>query len=352
MLKNNGCTYIYIRAIFANCEKSNKIGQNQKSACTGNVRAKPILYGKCPPPSKNPYLSMFFRGAYFLRKERFMKFVSVDTGEIIDIASYKTMKQLTTEENDLKDSNQRKKLYEVIRKELGGFYFLQYNKLLDTLENDTATAFRFLYLCSYSDKDGYIYTYNSKKCSSYTDFTFIFDRTRSTVTDFVKAMEKHNLVYKIDDCYVVNTQYYSMNINSQTFKTNSIRTFNNAIRELYKNSNPKEHSLIGEILKLVPYINISNNILCWNNEAVRSDDIIPLTLAEIRGILRPNSDYGRKLTNKIEKLTIKGEPVFGKFDSLGNPHYVINPRLFYRGNNIDQLKGLIDQFDVTKNKRK
>lgn len=277
-----------------------------------------------------------------------MRFANLETGEIVNIASYTTTDQADSEDFSNKKKNECRKLYNTIQSEFGNFYFYQYKRLLTTLENDTATAFRFLYLCTFADKDGYIYTSENQKCTTYSDFIFIFDRTKSTVTDFVKALEKYKLVYKSRECFIINSQYYAMNINSNSFKTNSVRAFNNAIRELYKDSNPKEHSVIGEVLKLVPYINIANNTLCWNIEDVHPDAIIPLTMQEIRHVLRPNSDYGRKITNKIENLYIKGEPVLGKFEATKGYQYIINPRLFYRGNNIYQLKGIMDQFDIAK----
>ena len=99
---------------------------------------------------------------------------------------------------------------------------------------------------------------------------------------------------------------------------------------------------------IAPYINLYNNILCWYPEESDKDKIQPLTLAEIRFILRANSNYGYEIERKLESLFIKGEPVFGKFEAAEEYQYIINPRLLYRGNDPLQFKGLIDQFDVAK----
>ena len=273
------------------------------------------------------------------------------TGEFKDdVRGIITGDDIKKREEDIKAFHLRRDLFNIIGKELGNFYFYRYDKLLELLNEDTATAFRFLYLCTYGDKSGYILTYNNQRCSKYSDFIFIFDRTKSSVIKFVKTMEDYKLIYKQNDFYKINSEYYSMNLDSTTFKKNSIRTFNRAIRDLYKNSDPREHSVIGEILKLVPYINISNNVLCWNIKDVHPDEIIPLNMNEIRAILRPKSDYGRKIMNKLEKLFIKGEPVLCRFESVGQTQYIINPRLFYRGNDISQLNAIIEQFDISKHR--
>jgi hypothetical protein len=132
------------------------------------------------------------------------------------------------------------------------------------------------------------------------------------------------------------------------FKRQSIRTFNNAIKELYNNSNPKEHGIMGQFIKLVPYINIYNNTLCTDIECTDTKEIIPLNKSEIANILEPNNTYGYTLLDKLMNIFIKGEPAMGLFISMGQYQYRINPRLFYRGNDYRNLQDLINSFDITK----
>lgn len=277
------------------------------------------------------------------------RWYNVVTGEFKDdVRSILTGEDIKNEDEDSKILHMKRRLYNKIGEAFGNFYFYRYDKLLQLVEDDTATGFRFLFLCTYGDKQGYILTYNEEKCSIYSDFIPIFDRTKSSVIKIIKTLEEYGLIYKQNNYYRINSEYYSMNLDSAAFKKNSIRTFNRAIRELYKDSDPREHGAIGELLKLVPYINISNNVLCWNIEDVHPDEIIPLTMNEIRTILRPKSDYGRKIMNKLETLFIKGEPVLLKTQSVNQTQYVINPRLFYRGNDITQLGAIIEHFDISK----
>ena len=51
----------------------------------------------------------------------------------------------------------------LLQQEYGNFIHTRYQALLDKLNNDTATAFRFIYLCTYMDYDtGYILWKNEK----------------------------------------------------------------------------------------------------------------------------------------------------------------------------------------------
>lgn len=276
-------------------------------------------------------------------------FIDYDTGEIIEkVTGY------TTEDSESKKTAyrqlqlKRKHLRELIEHHCGEFYFYRYDKLLEQLQDDTATAFRFLYLCACADKDGYIYKYGREKCRTIEDFTNVFEKTKDTVRRYMETLISNQLIFKDAAGYRLNPLFYSMGNLDDEFKRNTIRTFNKAIKELYYDSDPKEHKMIGKVLKLVPYINVYNNVLCWNIYETNKELIQPLTLSEIRTIIHSKNNYGYDIIDKLEKLFIKGEPVIGNFTSVGEEHYIINPRLFYRGNNSKDLQSIIDQFDISK----
>lgn len=276
-------------------------------------------------------------------------FIDYDTGEVLEgITSY------TTESDDAKRTayrqlqQKRKHIRELVDHHCGEFYFYRYDKLLEQLQDDTATAFRFLYLCACADKDGYVYKYGREKCRSVEDFTYVFEKTKDTVRRYMETLTSNQLIFKNDGSYKLNPLFYSMGNLDDDFKRNTIRTFNKAIKELYYNSDPKEHKMIGRVLKLVPYINVYNNVLCWNIYETDKQLIQPLTLSEIRTIIHPRNNYGYQVVENLMNLFIKGEPVIGNFTSIGEEHYIINPRLFYRGNNANDLQLIIDQFDISK----
>lgn len=276
------------------------------------------------------------------------KIVDYETGEIIENVS-----RVITEDEDKKIraykqlQQQRKSLRDLMKRHCGGFYFYRYDKLIEQLNDDTATAFRFLYLCACADSDGRIVKYNNEYCCTKEDFTYIFDRPLRTVRKYVDDLLTNKLLYKDGAEYKLNPMYYSIGMDD-SFKRNSIRTFNKAIKELYYNSDPKEHKVIGKILKLVPFINIYNNVLCWNIEETDEKLIQPLTLRDIMNIVHPGTNYSYDVVDKLQTLFIKGEPVLGNFSSVKQQQYIINPRLFYRGNNVEDLRAVIEQFDISK----
>lgn len=277
-----------------------------------------------------------------------IRLVDPETGEIIDVAWYRTVDQDERTSNFRQMSKKAQKLHKMIAQHCGGFFFYRYQDLLSVLEGDTATGFRFVYLCACATKEGYFIKYNNEICKTQEDFTYIFDKTKDTVKKYLLKLENHNLIYKDEKGYRLNSLYYYCSLDSDEQKKNSVRTFRNCVKELYNNSNPNEHALMGELLKFVPYINIYNNVICWNPEESDKNQVHPLSLRDIRCVIRENSNYGRELEERLEMIFIKGEPVFGKFEAANEYHYIINPRLLYRGNDPSQFRSLIDQFDIAK----
>ena len=272
--------------------------------------------------------------------------VNFDTGEKID-----NVTRIITEQQEHKIIEFRKHNNAAIHIQdaYGEFFFYKYDDFLSYLNYDLATAFRFLYLCSFADRDGKIFIGNEKPVISEQDFIVLFDKSRTSVEYFCKDLINSELIYKdFSGIYRVNDNYFSKKIiNDEDFRNRSTRVFDEAIQNLYKQLTSNEHTFAGELLKLIPYMNIRTNILCRNIDETIPERISPLSKDELQNIFRPNSDYGRKLRSRIEKFSIHSEPVIGKITLMYESHYFVNPRLFYRGDNINDLKAILDHIDIS-----
>ena len=244
---------------------------------------------------------------------------------------------------------QRKEYFHNLNENFGEFFFYKYDKLLQDIQYQMATAFRFLYVCSKADRTHKVIAYDNYVATNPFDFTYIFNKPRTTSIDFYHDLANHELIYQdTDGNYRVNDNYFAKDFSNDEFKRHSVRVFNIALQDLYNQLTSSEHVFGGELLKLVPYMNVHTNVLCHYIEEADINYMEPLTKEEIQTILRDDSDYGRKLRLKMEKFMLRDEPVLGKFAAMGETHYIINPRLFYRGNNINDLKATMQNFDICK----
>ena len=280
------------------------------------------------------------------------KIALVDTGEMYDIVRMTTVKQAEVQEKYKKKRREKLEFNEELVGQYGYFYFLRYDKVIELLRDDTATAFRYLYLCTFGDRNGNIISFDQHKCSTYEDFTYIFEKTKDTVKHYLAPMISKKMIYKDGGYYKINSMYYMNTLDDDETKRNSIRTFKDAVKILYRNSDVREHSLMGQLIKFTPYINIQKNILCFNIDCNNKDEILPLSKNDIANILKPNSKYGYDLLNKLLNSYCKSEPIMGVFESGAEEHYIINQRLFYRGSNTNDLLYLVEAFDIAKAQHK
>ena len=260
---------------------------------------------------------------------------------MVRLVTQKDREKLAT----LKDSEKKKlEMYNMIKKEYGGFFFCKYDSVSDVFERDPATGFRFLYVCTFADNDGYIRADDSF-CTKAIHFTEIWGACTSTTYKFLNDLVSAGLLCRTDDKrYRITPGIYSMHINNTDFHKNSYRMFSNSIRHLYENSDPREHGSLGEMFRLIPYLNIHHNVLCHNREEADLRKIEPLSKSDICAALRPDSDYGRKLLKSFDRFTLWSRPVLISAYESGKEHYVINPRLLYCGGRPDNLYRVMRQF--------
>lgn len=234
---------------------------------------------------------------------------------------------------------------------LGEFYFVNYRKLLATIDDDTGLAFKYLYLCTFADKDGQL-EYEGKSVI-HKDFRRILQlKDRHVASDVVRKMEALSLLYSINNIYYINTNYYVRNRTlPDDFKGNSSRMIDRGIQRLYEQSTPRYHNMLGKIVPLLEHLNKHNNILCSADTVDEYDykKIKPLTATEICRICSrstENSDYFIKQLNSfvINRLPFVRRVVDNTKYKLDC--YIVNPYVVYMGSRNDHLDWTFKLFDL------
>ena len=236
----------------------------------------------------------------------------------------------------------------------GEFYFVNYRKLLQLTNDNTALAFRYLYLCTFADSDGKL-IYKGKEVI-HKNFKRILNLYHKTANSDIAELEKYNLIYKNNNVYYINLTYY---IRKQKlpdeFKGNSARMIDRGIQELYEQSTPRNHAMLGKIVPLLEYINKYNNILCTKETVTEFDHkkIVPLSGYEICRICNrsvENSDYFLKQLKSfvIDRLPFVRRVVDETKYNLDC--YIVNPYVVYMGSRNDHLEWTFKLFELQGNK--
>ena len=248
----------------------------------------------------------------------------------------------------IKDVMELKENQSEFQKELlsmyGNFYFSFYRRFMDM---DKKYLFRFCYLCTYMNYDNYLVDNN--KLIHYEELN---DYLKLAKTDYYATIK-----YLKENDFIFINEKNQVSINEKFCKKGQIsirkniefsRSFNDAIREIYEKSSTKEHKKLSLLIRILPYINFRYNMICKNpnEEYVENVEVLSVKdLAEILGYGRTNSN---RLKNDLFKLRINNELVIGIWETDCGKTIYVNTRLFYKGNNKDDLNVLFKMFNNSK----
>lgn len=123
--------------------------------------------------------------------------------------------------------------------------------------------------------------------------------------------------------------------------------FNNAIKELYETALPKEHKKLALLIDILPYVNLKYNIICKNIEEESIENIKSYTLKELCEIINYDKTHSSRLKSDLLKLKVNNQKVVAITNTSDTEIITINPIVYYKGTDLDDLEYLINIFKVS-----
>lgn len=292
------------------------------------------------------------------------KYVDYDTGEIISKEDLKEkLKEEIAEEYADKKAKEVKateirrskdEYYKYLSDNLGSFHFCKYENIHKTIGNDSALIFRFVYLCTYSDYDGVLrfgneYRGKHKDLMSESDFKEVFGLSERATGELKKQLFGYGLITKEDDKLIVNNKYFNKgNIDRNSVKS-SVRVFEDTIQKLYKSSLPRQHKQIGLLFILLPLVSYHNNIICRYPNALTIRESQPMTIQEICEYIGYDKSNASRIKKSLYSIRINNEMIFMGIEAKTKKGdivicFVVNPYIYYKGNNMEQFIHTHDYF--------
>lgn len=286
--------------------------------------------------------------------------VDPSTGCIIEEKHIKEAIQLKEgikKANQLKKYHSKTALQELIFNEYGTFFFTNYKEVLNKLVTDKgafdgALAFRFIYLSTFMDYDnnlmfGHTFRGKDRGRMNIKDLGEVMGLSRNQITKFRKALTDLDLLFIDSEGNLsINKRYCKKGNLKKSNRRDSIRCFEEGIQEIYQNSSAKEHKRLGYFIQLLPYVNYNHSVLCWNPEEIEANKIQPLTIQDICKILNISVSHARRTERDLYKITINGQHLLGKFIYYSAEVFIINPAVYYKGNDLTALRGIMNLFNM------
>lgn len=270
--------------------------------------------------------------------------IDKDTGEIV-LTLYEGDNLVIHRESQkeaIKKSKENKKLNNEIKrinKELGGFVFVLFkysNVLLEQHPEITQEDItKLFYLSTYVDYDGNL-IFNNKLMSK-KNMQNMLQLSKNAFYTFFNKMENLGIFICKNNNIIINKSYFMKgDIDKEILENyDYTRIYIKSIRYLFENVPKRQHRLLGNYFKLLPYAHRQTNILCWNPDS-NEQDILPLSSKDLQNILSMHRHTIESFINKMLDVKLEtGESIiiFVKNNRNNNklPSF-LNPKVLYGGN--------------------
>ena len=168
---------------------------------------------------------------------------------------------------------------------------------------------------------------------------------------FLKNVKENNLLFENKKKFYVNPEYFTKGdvyFNSSDYT----RLYINTVRDLFERTTPRQHKQLSYIFQLIPKLHYETNILCHNPHETNLSQVKKMNLKDIAGWLNVNTD-DNKNTTRLKKDLLKyylmrnGEKHYAlKYVIVQSStgiidYFVVNPEIIWAGNNIEQVKEIV-----------
>ena len=234
----------------------------------------------------------------------------------------------------------------------GSFTFLKYRQSEDiwpdTAPNDIAKLF---YLSTFLSYNSNILKFSNGRLISSENLKELLRVSDSTCRRFLMNMEQKNFLQVEGETIRISSALFArQNIRRwQGENFSFIRIYHRTYKYLDGNLPIRQHSRLGYLIKLIPYLNIKKNIICSNPQEAIAESIIPLNGQSICRILNYTNNQTSRLLRDLSELRLENnQPVFVYDGELQAG--IINPLLFYGGSNWnDVLQRFQTSLDIDEN---
>ena len=273
--------------------------------------------------------------------------IDEDTGEVKTERKLKELDKVRVITKEQEDYLKNKTDLGKMESDLGGFYMLYYNeRLFDGLISDTHIA-RVIYLATFIEYDTnkLVFYENGKINKPFTEKDIrqlLKIKDRQTYYDFKKEVLDSGIMTITDSGIYMSKTYFNKGKDDKSNKFYFMKMYIDTIRQLYEQTNTRQHKTLGHLFKLIPFIDYEYNIL--TNSPNTNDRIKErlMTKKDIAKLLDMDLKTYERVEQQLLKLTItfrdKKYPLIGaisikaldtEMNRIRKTNcYVINPLIY------------------------
>lgn len=258
---------------------------------------------------------------------------------------------------------------EFIQNNEGAYYHLIYkygypifDKLQSKYEGSKANIhiIRLIQLATHISYGSKLYDKNNNEIKkSSLGKIWCTENNRKSVNETYNILKECGYIYESEEGYIMISDDIIVKGAVEDFKKlhkndndlTYIRVFSENVSNMYEGTEPKQRKQLANLFKVLPFINFKHNVFCMNPTEVDESKLQLLNWKDLATLCGYND------TNKVNRfkkdlwnLSIYNYDVIGEFKTKSGMAICINPKVYYGGNDIEDVKRLYVMFAMVQNK--
>lgn len=294
-----------------------------------------------------------------------------DADEAKDEASI----ELTTDEDAPVQSQLKKNLNEDMKQFTAeeheeGFVFLIYmynSTIFEELEKKAPGSkgdihiIRFIILSVHMSCGGTLYDSNRHKIKKSSLKRIWATSSRNSINETYDLLTECGYIYETEEGYLMinedivikGTIMHKMKeLKKQDEDYTCTRVYKDAVKKLYYDTEPKKRKQLANLFKALPYINYKYNVFCSNPTETDETKLELLTWTDLAKLCGYDISQTARFKKDLWHLKINDQCVIGHFETESEKAIVVNPYIYYSGDNVDDIKGIQALFNLRNKKKK
>lgn len=219
---------------------------------------------------------------------------------------------------------------------------------------------RFIKLATHINFKNNLYDDNNNRIKK-SSLSKIWDvKDRKGINDTYNLLKELEYIKETEEGYIMINESLIKKGDMENFKNikkddidnTYTRLFSTNIQNMYLNTESKNRKQLANLFKILPYVNFKYNVFCENPIETDIDKIIPMTwtdLARVCGYEEKN--HVTRFKKDLFKLKIYGYNVIGQFLTDSGYEILVNPKIYYSGDDIKDVEQLYAMFKMSLNKK-
>lgn len=216
---------------------------------------------------------------------------------------------------------------------------------------------RFIQLATHSTFGGKLFDINRNRIKR-SSLKTIWDTTsKNSIKETYDILKECGYIYETEEGYIMISDDLIVKGEIEDFKQlkkddkdlTYTRLFSSNIQSLYRGTEPKARKQLANLFKILPYINFKYNVFCENPTETDESKLKLYTWTDLARICGVDAKNVTRFKRDLWKLKIYGYNTIGEFTSGDGKAICVNPKVYYSGDNIDDVRNLYVMFKMTSN---